>query len=154
MHQKRIANIKTLCKYREKSINYSLYVFVFQYINLQSQVRQSSSDLWIIWSTANKNGSIFSSLEKVKEQRNNNGSSDSIRGSCSRWHKNVGQMSSTQTNSPAEVKNHELSECLLEGLHGSASSSSRSGPCWKQKITHGSEIVWGCSICQIHGPDF
>lgn len=33
-------------------------------------------------------------------------------------------MSSTQTNSTAAVKKHELSECLLEGLHGSTSSSS------------------------------
>lgn len=109
MHQKCIANIKTLCKYREKSVSDSLYVFVFQCINLQAQVRQRSSDLWIIWSIANKNESIFSSLEEVKEQRNNNGSSDSIRGSRSRWHKNVGQMSNTQTNSTAEVKKHELS---------------------------------------------
>jgi len=59
---------------------------------------------------------------KVEEQRNNNGSSDSIRRSCSRWHKAIGQMSSTQTNT-AEVKKRELSECLLEGLRGSDSSS-------------------------------
>lgn len=64
--QKCIANIKTLCKYRGKSINYSLYVLVFQCFNLQYWICQTSSDLWIIWSIANKNKSIFSSLKKSR----------------------------------------------------------------------------------------
>lgn len=76
----------------------------------------------------------FQFTEKVKELRNNNGSSDSIRESCSRWHKNVGQTSSTQTNSTAGVKKLELSGCLLEGLHGSPSSLLlQKWSCWKKK---------------------
>lgn len=154
-HPEHIANIKTRCKNRDRGVNYSLYAFIFQHMNLQSRPHQSSSDLWIIWSIANKNGSIFSSLAKVKEQRNNNSSSDSIRGSWSRWHKNVGQVSSTQTNGPAEGESQEVSERLWQGSGVSLLLLLlQRSSWWKKKITHGSKIMWGCSICQIHGPNF
>lgn len=102
--------LKTRCKSRDRGVKLLLPRAHFPTRGFA--VLATSGQLRPVNYLINSKGEFSVHRRKSRNREIITGSSDSIRGGWRRWHENVGQMSSTQTNGPAEGRNLELSECL------------------------------------------